>query len=134
MITAKTGYLLHLQNTVVHLEECPGMGKLILEYNWSSETENMTAEFKNRNYYPKLESISCRNLQQYSNKFFQSFSYTAPNLSELYICFAEGVRLEDEGNGDNVILLNHPNVKWVTLLRGEEFFREIRVGKVCSSL
>ena len=107
MITANTGYLLHLHNTVVHLEECAGMGKLVIESNWSSETEKMTAEFKSKNYYPRLENISCRSLQQYSNRFFQSFSLTAPNLTELYICFAEGVRLEDEANGDSVIYLNH---------------------------
>lgn len=44
------------------------------------------------------------------------------------------MRLEDEANGDNVILLNHPNVKWITLMRGEEFFREIRITKACKNL
>ena len=30
IITPMTGYLLHLCNSSVHLEHCPGMGKLII--------------------------------------------------------------------------------------------------------
>ena len=35
IITADTGYLLHLQRTVVHIENCLGMGKLVVDDNWS---------------------------------------------------------------------------------------------------
>ncbi len=58
-----TGYLLHLRNTVVHLEDCAGMGKLVLEYNWSSDKERMTAEWSTKAFYKHLHSITCRNLQ-----------------------------------------------------------------------
>lgn len=45
VITPMTGYTLFLSNTVIHLEQCPGIRTLVIEYNWSSETEKMTAKF-----------------------------------------------------------------------------------------
>ena len=89
VISAMSGYTLFLSNTVIHLEKCPGISTLVIEYNWSSETEKMTATLDQDNYYPLLERVVCRNLQQYSNRFFQAFSFSAPRLTELYIQFAD---------------------------------------------
>ncbi len=109
------------------------MKSLVIEYNWSSEDEKMTAVFDQPNYYPLLERVVGRNLQQYSNRFFHALSKTAPALTELYLHFAD-VRLEDTAAGDDVIHLVHPGLKWATLINGDYHFKGIQVDASCKSL
>ncbi len=44
------------------------------------------------------------------------------------------MRLEEETESDHTIQLAHGGLRWVTLLRGEELFQGISVGKECQRL
>ncbi len=132
-IAADTGYLLHLSRTVVHLEKCPGFGKLVIEDNWSGEKDPFTAEATTPNFYPHFHYFEGRGLAQWSNRFLHSFAITAPQLERLHIRFSETLRFEDDA-ADDVVHIRHPNVKWVNLLKGDAFFRAITIDKACTNL
>ena len=134
VITAETGYSLILTRGGVHIENCHGVGKLVIESNWANNGEYLSTELTKKDYYPLLSHISCYNLGVYSNKFFHSFATTAPILEELFIAFNEVLILEDEKAGDGIIDIKHPALKWVTLLEGNAFFDGIRLNKESKNL
>ena len=74
-----------------------------------------------------------KDVNKYSNSWLHSFVKTAPNLLSLYISFYKFVGLIEPEN-DKIIHILHPNVEWVTLLRGECIFEGIRVDKECKKL
>ena len=74
-----------------------------------------------------------RDVNKYSNTWLHSFVKTAPNLNTLNISFYKFVGLI-EPEKDKIIHILHPNLEWVTLLRGEYIFEGIRVDKSCKNL
>lgn len=134
LIEAMTAYTLILSRGGVHLENCRGVGKVIIDSNWSNTGDYLSTNLDTPNYFPYLTHITAKNLGVYSNKFFHSFALTAPNLEEIFIGFNEVLILENEGGGDGTIVLMHPNVKWITLLEGNTFFKGIEISKECKKL
>ncbi len=127
-ISAMSGYTLHINRSAVHLEDCPGVGKLIIENNWGQECEQLTARRDKANYYPLLHTIVGRSITCYSNQFFHSFGETAPALHELYLEFNDVLHLEMQPEDEDLII-KHPHVKWVTLLKGNASFRMLKISK-----
>ena len=126
IIAADNGYLLHLQRTVVHIENCKGVGKLVIDDNWSGERDPFTAD-KKPNAYSNLHYYEGRRQAQYHNAFFHNFALSAPRLVRLHLHFNEHLRFENEPGGDDILHIKHPNLEWVNLINGDEFFRGIKI-------
>ena len=52
----------------------------------------------------------------------------------MHLHFNEHLCFEKEPGGDDILHIKHPNLEWVNLINGDEFFRGIRIDSACVKL
>ena len=127
-ISAMNAYTLHYRSCAMMIRDTPGVGKLFCEYQRNDDE----FEMKQENYYPFLTYIKFEGLQRYWHTFWRSLSVTAPNLKELIQQFYSWVDFKDET--DRVLRIEHPNLEFVTLRCGEDYFDTVKICKEAKNL